>query len=63
MKKAEQEAIKRARMEVVRAMRMGEEGGAEVLNGMFGVDAGGDIEIEDAPEQDDEDESENDSEV
>ncbi|KAL1960400.1 hypothetical protein VTO42DRAFT_7699 [Malbranchea cinnamomea] len=36
MKKAEQEAIKRARMEVVRVMRSGEEKGAEMLEEMFG---------------------------
>lgn len=55
MKKAEQEAIRRARMEVVKAMKSGEEKGAEILEGMFGGEVGGGIESED-DEKDDESE-------
>lgn len=62
MKKAEQEAVKRARAEVVRAMRMGEEGGAEVLEGMFGRDVAMGIESEDAGEQEEGGEDEDDDE-
>ena len=56
MKKAEQEAIRRARMEVLRVMRSGEEKGAEMLEGMFGGEVGGGIESE--YEDEDEEESE-----
>ena len=57
MKKAEQEAIRRARMEVLRVMRRGEEKGTEMLEGMFGGEVGRGIESEDEDE-DEEEESE-----
>jgi hypothetical protein len=53
MKKAEQEAIRRARMEVVRAMRRGEEGGVAAVEGVFGEGSRG-IESEDDDEEEDE---------
>jgi ribonuclease P/MRP protein subunit POP5 len=58
MKKAEEEAIRRARLEVMRLKREGEEGGMEVLEAMFGGDDArdgtGNIGLGDVEEEEDE---------
>jgi hypothetical protein len=59
MKKAEEEAIRRAKTEVMRLKREEEEGGMEVLEAMFGGDyardGGGNIGLGDVEEEDEED--------
>ncbi|KAK2754801.1 hypothetical protein FQN54_006694 [Arachnomyces sp. PD_36] len=59
MRKAEEEAIRRARREVLRMRKGGEEGGMAVLDELFGNDEGMDVDVDrgiESEEEDDDDE-------
>lgn len=60
MRKAEEEAIRRARREMLRMKKGGEEGGMAVLDELFGNDGVIDVDVgggsEESDEEDEEDE-------
>lgn len=60
MRKAEEEAIRRARREVLRMKKGSEEGGMAVLDELFGNDGGMDVDVDvvagSDEEEDDDDE-------